>query len=127
MFKKLEELEVYQLSEKLADAVWDVCVQWDYFAKSTVGRQLVQYADSMSANLSEGHRRYSFEDNLQFSYFDRGSFNETRNWLRRSYRRKLLTKKEVDEIKVIISELGPKLNAYITSIRRQAKLKHGHA
>ncbi|MBI3195264.1 MAG: four helix bundle protein [Ignavibacteriae bacterium] len=121
MFKKLEELEVYQLAEKLADEVWDICVSWESFAKFTVGKQLVNAADSIPANLSEGHGRFSMKENLQFCYYARGSFGETRNWLRRAYKRKLLTKKQVDILKKIMDELGPKLNAYITSIKRQSK------
>jgi four helix bundle protein len=123
MYKKLEELEVYQLSEKLADEIWEICTEWEHFAKITVGKQLVQSADSISANISEGHGRYSMKENVQFCYFARGSFEETRNWLRRSYQRKLLTTKEVNEIKEIMDELGPKLNAYINSIKRQTKIK----
>jgi hypothetical protein len=26
-------LKVYQLAERLADAIWDVATQWEYFAK----------------------------------------------------------------------------------------------
>ena len=81
MFKRLEELDVYVLSEKLADAIWDICTSWNAFAKMTVGKQLAQSADSISANLSEGHGRYSFKENIQFCYYARGSFDETRNWL----------------------------------------------
>ncbi|TAK56832.1 MAG: four helix bundle protein [Bacteroidetes bacterium] len=121
MFKKLEELEVYQLSEKLADEVWNTCIRWENFAKFTVGKQLVTAADSISANISEGHGRFSMKENLQFCYYARGSFDETRNWLRRAYSRELLTKKQIDSIKEIMDELGPKLNALITSIKRQSK------
>ena len=123
MFKKLEELEVYQLSEKLADEVWETCVTWDNFAKYTVGKQLVTAADSISANISEGHGRFSMKENLQFCYYARGSFGETKNWLRRAYKRKLLTEQQVDSMKNIIDTLGPKLNAYITSIKNQSKPK----
>ncbi len=37
MFKKLEELEVYQLAERLSDSIWESVIRWDYFAKDTVG------------------------------------------------------------------------------------------
>jgi|GEM_PF-5917726 len=48
---KLEELEVYQLSETLADIVWEICVDWDWFAKDTVGKQLVQTLPKDSGDL----------------------------------------------------------------------------
>ena len=36
-----ENLRVYRLSEKLADQVWDAVIGWNYFARDTVGKQLV--------------------------------------------------------------------------------------
>ena len=50
----LEELRIYQLPMSLAEKIWQIVVKWDYFAKDTIGKQLVRSADSVSANLSEG-------------------------------------------------------------------------
>ena len=47
-----EKLQVYQLSEKLADNVWNIVMAWDSFAKDTVGKQIVRSADSIGANIS---------------------------------------------------------------------------
>ncbi|MBI4548870.1 MAG: four helix bundle protein [Ignavibacteriae bacterium] len=121
MFKKIEELDVYRLSEGLADKVWDICVDWDAFAKHTVGRQFVNAADSIGANLSEGHGRYSLKENIQFCYYARGSLDETRNWIRRSFNRKLLKEKQPDELSQLLDERGPKLNAYINALKRKAR------
>ncbi len=52
---KLEEFRVYQMSMDLGEEVWDIVLKWDYFAKDTVGKQLVRAIDSVSANLSEGY------------------------------------------------------------------------
>lgn len=41
-----ESLGIYRLSEGIADNVWDIVIKWDYFAKDTVGKQLVNSADS---------------------------------------------------------------------------------
>lgn len=30
---KLEDLEIYNISMDYSDNVWDIVVQWDYFAK----------------------------------------------------------------------------------------------
>ena len=46
----------------------------------------------------------------------RGSLNETRHWLRRAFKRKLLTQAEVDQLRPLVDELSPKLNAYLNSI-----------
>ena len=52
-----EKLQVYKLSEKLADQIWKIVVGWDFFAKETVGKQLVRSADSVGANIAEGGGR----------------------------------------------------------------------
>jgi four helix bundle protein len=118
-----ETLEVYRLAEKLADTVWDVVTAWERFAKDTVGKQLVRAADGIGANIAEGHGRGSDPDHWRFLRIARGSVNETKHWLRRAYRRKLLSEAQVALIRPMIEELAPKLNAYLRSIgqgRRKA-------
>jgi four helix bundle protein len=111
-----ENLQVYKLGEKLADEVWVVVTGWEQFSKMTVGRQIVRAADSIGANIAEGTGRGSFQDNRRFVKMARGSLNETQHWLRRAYRRGLLSKDDVKRIRPIIDELAPKLNAYLRSI-----------
>ena len=42
-----ESLRVYQLSEQLADSIWEIVFEWNAFARDTVGKQLVKAADSV--------------------------------------------------------------------------------
>ena len=118
-----ENLKVYQLSEDLADLIWEISVRWDNFNRDTIGKQIVRSADSVGANIAEGTGRFSFQDNKRFGYIARGSLNETKHWLRRAYKRNLLTKEEIEKLKPIIDELSPKLNAYINSIEKAKQRK----
>ncbi|NEP09545.1 MAG: four helix bundle protein [Symploca sp. SIO2C1] len=111
-----EKLEVYKLSEKLADEIWNIVRGWDHFTKDTIGKQIVRSADSISANIAEGEGRYNFQDNRRFVKIARGSLYETINWLRRAYVRNLLTDEQISRLNLIIDELSPKLNAYLNSI-----------
>jgi four helix bundle protein len=111
-----EKLDVYRLSEKLADQIWTVVKSWDSFSRGTIGGQIVRAADSIGANIAEGTGRGSFQDNRRFVRNARGSLNETRHWLRRAHKRRLLDDAFVTAIKPIIDELSPKLNAYLRSI-----------
>ena len=77
-----EKLEVYQLPERLADAIWDMALGWNSFAKDTVGKQLVRAADSIGANIAEGYGRGTGADNRRFVRTARGSLNETQHFLR---------------------------------------------
>jgi four helix bundle protein len=112
-----ENLRVYQLSEDLADSIWEIASGWDHFNRDTIAKQIVRSADSVGANIAEGTGRYGMQDNKRFSYFARGSLNETKHWLRRAYKRKLLSEQQIETLKPIVDELSPKLNAYITSIK----------
>ena len=111
-----ERLRVYRLSEKLADAVWNVVLGWDNLARDTVGKQVIRSADSVGANVAEGCGRGRYLDNKRFVRMARGSLNETQHWLRRAYKRKLLTESQIESIKPIVDDLGPSLNAYLKSI-----------
>lgn len=111
-----EKLRVYQLGEKLSDRIWSIAINWDFFAKVTVGQQMVDAADGVGSNIAEGTGRGSLLDNRRFVRIARGSLYETKHWLRRAYMRKLLTDREVHELKPLIDELLPTLNAYYRSL-----------
>ena len=87
---RLDELQVYNLSMDMAERIWNIVVKWDYFNKDTIGKQLVRAADSVAANLSEGYGRYHFKENVNFSYYSRGSLYESKTWLTKAYNRKLI-------------------------------------
>jgi len=116
-----ENLRVYKLSEDLADEIWDIALKWDHFAKDTVGKQVVRSADSIGANIAEGSGRGSFQDNRRFVRTARGSLNETQHFLRRAFRRKLLTKQDVERLKPLVDNLAPQLNSYLKSIGSQKR------
>lgn len=113
-----EKLQVYKLAEDLSDGIWDIVLKWDYLAKDTVGKQMIRSADSIGANIAEGTGRGTLEDNRRFIRMARGSLYETQHWLRRAYKRGLLTKQQIALLKPIINELSPKLNAYFRSVNR---------
>ena len=111
-----ESLRVYQLSETLADEIWTIVMKWNVFARDTVGKQLVRSADSIGANIAEGTGRGTFVDNRRFVRIARGSLNETQHFLRRAYKRKLLSDKDIGALRPLVDELAPKLNSYLMSI-----------
>ena len=49
---RLEELNVYNKAMEIGEEIWAIVVKWDYFAKDTMGKQLVRAIDSVAANLS---------------------------------------------------------------------------
>jgi len=116
-----ENLRVYRLSEELADEIWKIVFRWNAFAKDTVGKQIVRSADSIGANLAEGTGRHNFQDNQRFIKIARGSLNETQHFLRRAFKRNLLTPADVKKLKPLVDNLAPQLSSYLKSIGRDRK------
>jgi four helix bundle protein len=115
-FVPFENLRVFQMAETLADDIWELVIKWPPFAKDTVGKQLVRAADSVGANIAEGSGRGSKKDFGRFVRIARGSLNETRYWLKRAVKRKLIGEKEIFQIEKITKSLAPSLNAFLNSL-----------
>jgi len=113
---KLEEFKVYNLSMELGERVWNIVLSWDYFAKDTIGKQLVRAIDSVAANLSEGFGRYHYKESKHFSYYSRGSLYESKTWITKAYNRKLIIEEDYEKFINDINKIGVKLNNYIKSI-----------
>ena len=114
-----EELRVYQLAVGLSDEVWIVVSGWDWFAKDTIGKQLVRSIDSVGANIAEGCGRYTHQDNRRFVRIARGSLYESKHWLNRATTRNLLSPEQKRRFENQIDSLLPKLNAYLNSLTRK--------
>jgi four helix bundle protein len=112
----VEELEVYQLSMKVADNIWDITSKRNYFCKDTIGKQIVRAADSISANLSEGFGRYHFKENKNFCYYSRGSLYETKTWIAKAHNRALISNENYDFLNKELNKISIKLNNYIKTI-----------
>ena len=120
-YHSLEDLEVYQLADSFSNEVWFIVHEWDYFAKDTVGKQIVKSADSIGANIAEGYGRYHYKENRNFCYFSRGSIIETKGWLNKSKARKLLTEEQFNDLFEELQIIHLKLNAYLKFIGKNNK------
>jgi four helix bundle protein len=111
--KLIQDLDIYKLAETLSDKTWTDYDTWPTKAKITIGHQIIRSADSIAANLAEGFGRGTGKDKKRFFIIARGSFEETKAWLRKAARRKIIPDTDIKVYGEIINELGPKLNAFI--------------
>ena len=91
-------------------------MRWNNLATDTMGKQLIRSVDSIGANIAEGEGRGTHADNKRFVRIARGSLQETQHRLRRAYKRNLLTADQIEELKPLIDQLAPSLNAYLSKI-----------
>ncbi|MBK8496316.1 MAG: four helix bundle protein [Chitinophagaceae bacterium] len=117
----LEKLEVYQLSDSFSDRIWDMVMDWNNFLKDTIGKQVVRSADSISANIAEGYGRYYYKESKQFYFYSKGSLQETKSWLAKCKRRRIIEKNKAEELLMEAEKILAKLNGYIKFIAASPK------
>ncbi|MBN1985523.1 MAG: four helix bundle protein [Prolixibacteraceae bacterium] len=115
---KLEDLVVYQLAMEIGDEIYFLVEKWDNFHKWTIGKQLIEAADSIAANISEGYGRFFYKENRQFQYYSRGSQSETKTWVTKARNRKHIDEATYNSLLSKLDELGKRHNSYIQSIGR---------
>jgi four helix bundle protein len=119
----LEKLEVYNLAEEFSDKIWNIVIAWKIFERDTIGKQMVRSADSISANIAEGYGRYFYKESKQFYFYSRGSIQETKAWLSKCKRRKLISVEECDNLISIAEKILAMLNAFIKFVANSQKAK----
>ncbi len=112
-FLNIEKIDAYNRSFNLSNSIWDIVVNWNYFEKDTVGKQLVKSADSISANIAEGFGRYHKKDKIKFYRYSNGSLLESIDWIKKSEIRGLITKEQFDFLIEHFNELPKELNQLI--------------
>jgi four helix bundle protein len=80
----------YRTAFDLSNEIWEVVLHWDFFARKTIGGQLVESVDSISANLAEGFGRFHKADKVKFYHYALGSVMETKDWIQKSHHRRLI-------------------------------------
>jgi four helix bundle protein len=117
----LEKLDVYKLAEDFSDEIWHIVSEWKIFLKDTIGKQIVRSADSISANIAEGYGRFYYKESKQFYFYARGSIQETKSWLGKCERRKIVNEKKCNELLQMAETILVKLNAYIKFVSRSSR------
>lgn len=120
--KEVHELDVYRLAEELSDLIWHAYDGWAPKTQHTLGMQIIRAVDSIAANIAEGYGRYTPADRRKYYLYARGSFEETKAWLRKAIRRRVIGADEVQKYKALVDNLGPRLNAFIKATRISVRL-----
>jgi four helix bundle protein len=112
-YLELKDISAYRIAFDLSNYVWDIVIKWNYFAKDTVGRQLVKAVDSISANIAEGFGRYFKKDKINFYRYSYGSIDESFDWVEKANKRNLLKEKEYQYILRELKRLPKEINSLI--------------
>ena len=99
----------YKISLNLSNYVWDIVVEWEWFAKKTIGSQFVNAVDSISANIAEGFGRYGKKDKIKFYRYSQGSIKECYDWNEKAKYRKLISQETYLYILTELKKIEPAL------------------
>jgi four helix bundle protein len=116
----LEDLDVYNLSNEIADEIWNIVIKWNYLAQDTVGKQIIKSSDSIGANIAEGYGRFFYKENRQFCFYSRGSILETKTWIKKARERDLISEEQYNNLFSKLELVHLKLNGYMKFIGKKS-------
>ncbi len=115
----LDKLEVWVRAKDFALTVYkDVIPHLPVDEKWNLTQQLKQAAQSIPANIAEGHGRYHFLDNVRFCYFARGSLTEVQSHITLAQDLGYLPDDIYKRMTSHAESLGKQLNNYIAYLKR---------
>ncbi|HEY3277351.1 MAG TPA: four helix bundle protein [Syntrophorhabdaceae bacterium] len=94
---ELEELQIYGIARELSRIGWNVYRELKNEYRFGIGRQYLEAADSVGANIAEGYGRYHYLDSIKFYYNARGSLWEFKHWTDLLHERDLISKEVHEE------------------------------
>lgn len=112
-YLQLNDITAYKIAFNLSNYVWNIVVNWEWFAKIHVGGQFIEATDSISANIAEGFGRYNKKDKIKFYRYSFGSLKESFDWTEKSNRRNLLLIEQYQHIMTELQKLPLELNQLI--------------
>lgn len=115
----LDKLDVWVRAKDFALAVYkEVVPHLPADEKWNLTQQLKRAAQSVPANIAEGHGRYHFLDNVRFCYIARGSLTEVQSHMALSFDLGYLPYEVYKKMTIHAESVGKQLNSYIAYLKR---------
>ena len=115
----LDRLEVWVRAKNFALEVYkEVIPHLPSDEKWNLVQQLKRAAQSIPANIAEGHGRYHFLDNVRFCYMARGSLTEVQSHMTLAHDLGFLPDEIYKRMTIQAESVGKQLNNYIAYLKR---------
>ncbi len=115
----LDKLEVWVRAKDFAIAVYkEVTPHLPSDEKWNLTQQLKRAAQSIPANIAEGHGRFHFLDNVRFCYIARGSLTEVQSHMALAHDLGYLPEEIYKRMTTHAESIGKQLNNYIAYLKR---------
>lgn len=114
-----EDLEVYQVAREFRKAMYQVAKKLPEEEKFGLTNQIRRAAVSLTNNISEGHGRYHFLDQIRFTLQSRGSLEELLDDLNVCIDERYLLPDEIDSLKRQGWRVRQLIDGYVRYLRQQ--------
>ena len=115
----LDKLEVWVRAKDFALVIYnEVVPHLPADEKWNLTQQLKRAAQSIPANIAEGHGRYHFLDNVRFCYMARGSLVEVQSHMTLAHDLGYLSDDVYKRMTTLAESIGKQLNNYIAYLKR---------
>ncbi|WKZ45565.1 MAG: four helix bundle protein [Anaerolineales bacterium] len=115
----LDKLDVWVRAKDFALTVYkEVVPHLPADEKWNLAQQLKRAAQSVPANIAEGHGRYHFLDNVRFCYIARGSLTEVQSHMTLAHGLGYLPDDIYKQMTSQAESIGKQLNNYIAYLKR---------
>ena len=112
------DLEVWKKARELKVEISRLVKSFPNEERYRLGDQMTRCARSITANIAEGHGRFTYKDQLQFCIIARGSLSELWNHLIDAYDEHYISREILSAFKVRYNTVSSLLNGYISHLRR---------
>lgn len=110
MIKSYKDLDVYNISYELAMGIFELTKEFPIEEKYSLTSQIVRSSRSISANITEGWAKRSYENYFkQHLIHALGSNAETENWLSFAKDCNYITESKADELTKKLEQIGKML------------------
>jgi len=112
------ELEVWKKARILKNEISQLTKAFPSEEKYSLTDQIIRSSRSINSNISEGHGRFTYKDQLHFCIQARGSLSETYNHLIDAFDCSYINQEQLSYFKNKIDETERLLNGYIAFLRK---------
>ena len=117
-YQTFTELNVWKKARIYKNEIKELTKSFPNEEKFRLTDQIIRSSRSINSNISEGHGRFTFKDQLHFCIQARGSISETYNHLIDAFDCKYINEEQLEYFRIQGKEVRALLNGYIAYLRR---------
>lgn len=117
-YQSFTELEAWKKARTVKNEIRELANSFPKEEQFRLTDQIIRSSRSVTANIAEGHGRFTYKDQLHFCIQARGSLSETLNHLIDAFDCKYISVEQLVHCKTMIAEAERTLNGYINFLRK---------